>query len=96
MTLGLPPEAHGLGFCDNPKLHYVVATFFRGIRIQRRGVVIRLIQACAALGTLPTVLRASPRRSRGVPPRLQYCRIAGSHHYDCHTILPRLRIGDYD
>jgi hypothetical protein len=61
--------------------------------MQRRGFLIRLTQACAALGTLPTALRASPR-SNSTPLHLQDCRIAGSQHYACNAALPRLHIND--
>jgi hypothetical protein len=62
--------------------------------MQRRGFLIRLTQACAALGALPTALRASPRSSHSAPLHLQDCRIAGSQYYACHAVLPKLRIGD--
>lgn len=56
----------------------------------------RFIGALAAAlgGTLTATI--APLRARTAPNRLhlQDCRIAGSHHYACHAVLPRLRVGD--
>lgn len=53
------------------------------------------------LGTLVAVAggalgaAVTPLRARTPPNRLhlQDCRIAGSQHYDCDAVLPRLRVG---
>lgn len=64
--------------------------------MQRRRFLASLACAFALIGTAPQVTCAatisSPRR-RGLL-HLQDCRIAGSQHYDCDAVLPRLCVGD--
>lgn len=62
--------------------------------MQRRGFFIRLTQARAALGTLPSALRARPYGSNDAPLHQQDCCIADSDYHDCHTVLHRPHIGD--
>lgn len=62
--------------------------------MQRRGFLIRLTQARAALGTLPATLRARLHGSNDAPMHLKDCCIADSDYHDCHTVLHRLHVGD--
>jgi hypothetical protein len=48
----------------------------------------------AAGGALTASSPARPARAGSAHLHLQDCRIAGSHHYDCLRLLPRLRSGD--
>lgn len=65
-----------------------------GSLVQRRRFLIRLSQALAAFGALPSVANAGLRADKATQIHLQDCRIAGSHYYDCPDVLPRLRPGD--
>jgi hypothetical protein len=49
----------------------------------------------ASIGS-PLLAVMTPLRARNSTVRLhlQDCRIAGSHHYDCHKVLAHLRVGD--
>jgi hypothetical protein len=55
------------------------------------------MRSCAALAAAPFAARATARYAAATPLQaplhLQDCRIAGSHHYDCHEVLSRLQIG---
>lgn len=65
--------------------------------MQRRRFLSQIMRSCAALAAAPFAARATARYAAATPLpaplHLQDCRIAGSHHYDCHDVLP-LRIGD--
>ncbi|MGH8147329.1 MAG: HIRAN domain-containing protein [Rhodanobacteraceae bacterium] len=56
----------------------------------------RFLGALAAAIDSPLIAAATPLQARTPANRLhlQDCRIAGSHHCDCHKVLTRLRIGD--
>jgi hypothetical protein len=62
--------------------------------MQRRRFLARMTQALAVIGAAPAALQAQPNASKASRLHLQDCRIAGSQHYDCDTVLPQLRIGD--
>jgi hypothetical protein len=56
----------------------------------------RFLGTLAAVIGSPLMAVVTPLRARTPSHRLhlQDCRIAGSHHYDCHEVLAHLRIGD--
>jgi hypothetical protein len=68
--------------------------------VQRRPFLIRLAQTFVAPLAAPLVARADSAPAATtpttppVPLHLQDCRIAGSHHYECHKLLGHLAVGD--
>jgi len=56
----------------------------------------RFLGALAAAIGSPLIAVAAPLRARAPSHRLhlQDCRIAGSHHCECHKVLAHLRVGD--
>lgn len=56
----------------------------------------RFLDALAASLGSPLIAAVTPLRARTSTTRLhlQDCRIAGSHYYDRHKVLARMRVGD--
>jgi hypothetical protein len=75
---------------SNHHRHVASATATGAWKPRRRflGAVVASVGGALFAATTPLRTRAPN------PLHLQDCRIAGSHHYDCHKVLAHLHVGD--